>query len=220
MSGSLRPVSPVSPERLVELLADLIAGRDPGHPLRVGVDGPDAAHPGRLADTLIDPIRARGRTALRVSTRWFWRPASVRLEYGHEDAESYYSGWLDTAALTREVLDRLGPAGPPAGDGYSYLPTLWDPDTDRATRAAYRPAPANAVLLLDGPLLLGQGLPLDLTVHMRLSTAALRRRTETGRQWTLPALERYEREVDPGALADVVIRADDANHPAVQLADQ
>jgi hypothetical protein len=207
--------APVSPDRVPDLLADLLAGRDPGHPLRVAIDGADAARPAELADALIDPLRLRGRTAIRVSARWFLRPASVRLEYGHEDAEAYYTGWLDTAALRREVLDRLGPDG-----DRRYLPTLWDPDRDRATRAGYQHAPGNAVLILDGPLLLGQGLPLDLTVHMRLSTSALARRTGSGQHWTLPALARYEAEVRPATLADVVLRVDDPRHPAVQLPDE
>lgn len=202
---------PVSPQRLTDLLASLVADRDPGHPLRVAIDGADAADPGALADSLTDPLRLRGRAPIRVSTRYFWRPASVRLEYGHEDADAYYTDWLDAAALRRELLDRLGPGG-----DRRYLPTLWDPATDRATRAGYAQAPANAVLLLDGPLLLGQGLPLDLTVHMRLSTPALRRRTDPRQQWTIPALDRYEREVGPQQLADVVVRADDPRHPAVQ----
>jgi hypothetical protein len=207
--------SPVAPERVPELLADLIAARQPGHPLRVAVDGADAARPANLADALVDPLRLRGRTAIRISATWFLRPASVRLEYGHEDAEAYYTGWLDIQALQREVLDRLGPGG-----DLRYLPTLWDPERDRATRAGYQLANADAVLILDGPLLLGQGLSLDLTVHMRLSTAALKRRTEPSRHWTLPAIERYEEEVDPALLADVVLRVDDPRHPAIQLVEQ
>jgi hypothetical protein len=149
---------------------------------------------------------------VRVSTRWFRRPASVRLEHGHRDPDAYYDGWLDAAALRREVLDRLGPGG----DG-RYLPTLWDPDRDRATRAGYATAPRGAVLLVDGPLLLGRGLPFDLTVHLRLSAAALARRTAPDRLWTLPAFARYEQEVRPGEVADAVVRVDDPRHPALQL---
>jgi hypothetical protein len=136
----------------------------------------------------------------------------VRLEHGHRDPEAYHRDWLDAAALRREVLDPLGPGG----DG-RYLPTLRDPDRDRATRAGYAPAPPDAVLLLDGPLLLGRGLPFDLTVHVRLSAAALARRTAPDQRWTLPAFERYEAETDPAGAAEVVVRSDDPRHPAVQL---
>jgi hypothetical protein len=180
--------------------------------VRVAVDGPDAADPGTLADSLVDPLRLRGRAVLRVGARWFRRPASVRLEYGHQDPDAYRDDWLDAGALRREVLDRLGPGG----DG-SYLPTLWDPERDRATRADYAAAPPDAVLLVDGPLLLGRGLPFDLTVHLRLSPAALERRTPAEARWTLPAFGRYEEEVRPAEVADVVVRVDDPRHPAVQV---
>jgi hypothetical protein len=68
--------------------------------------------------------------------------------------------------------------------------------------------------VLDGPLLLGQGLPLDLTVHLRLSRAALERRTPEDQRWTLPAYDRYAREALPEETADVLVRADDPKHPA------
>ena len=174
------------------------------------MDGAPAADPAGLADALIDPLRLRGRAALRVGTRWFWRPASIRLEHGHQDPDAYYQDWLDAAGLRREVLDRLGRNG----DG-RYLPTRWDPERDRATRDGYQTAPPDAVLLVDGPLLLGRGLPFDLTIHLRLSAAALARRVEEDQRWTLPAYQRYEQEVDPDGTADVVVRMDDPRHPAL-----
>jgi len=77
----------------------------------------------------------------------------------------------------------LEPLGPAHGRA---LPSLRDPGTDRSTRADYVQLPPGGVLVLDGPLLLGQGLPLDLTVHLRLSRAALERRTPREQRWTLP----------------------------------
>jgi hypothetical protein len=210
--------APVSPQRLPEVLADLLLAAAPGATagpagvLRVALDGAPAAEPGRLADALVDPLRLRGRPALRVSAGWFLRPASLRLEHGRTDPDAYYDDWLDAGGLRREVLDPLGPGG-----SRRYLPTRWDAGADRATRAAYLDAPVGAVLLLDGALLLGRGLPVDLTVHMRLSRAALTRRTPAAQQWTLPAFSRYDTEVDPAGIADIVIRADDPRHPAVSV---
>ncbi|MGV2920721.1 uridine kinase [Streptomyces alfalfae] len=150
-----------------------------------------------------------GRTALVVATEGFLRPASLRFEYGHEDVDSYHSGWFDTGALWREVFGPLEPGGTGR-----VLPDLWDPATDRATRSPYVRLPPGGVLLLHGPLLLGHWFPFDLTVHVRLSPGALRRRTPEAERWTLPAFERYETETDPAAAADVVVRADDPRHPA------
>ena len=203
---------PVAPDRLADTLADLVeaaAAPQPGI-LRVAVDGHPIAGPAELADAMVDPLRLRGRPVLRVGSRWFLRPASLRYERGRTDPDAYYDDRLDMAALRRELLDPAGPGG-----SGRYLPTLWDPDADRATRAGYRTAPPGAVLLLDGTLLLGRGLPLDLTIHMRLSGGALSRRVRGDERWALPAYERYEREVDPDRTADVVVRMDDPRHPAL-----
>ena len=102
----------------------------------------------------------------------------------------------------------------PGGTG-RYLPSLRDPSSDRATRAAYAPAPPGAVLLLDGSLLLGRGLAFDVTVHLSLSPAALARRTVAVQAWTLPAYARYAAEVDPERVADAVVRVDDPLRPAL-----
>ncbi|WP_211247793.1 hypothetical protein [Cryptosporangium arvum] len=197
---------PVTPEALADLLAELCLTA--GNHLRVAIDGADAAEPGRLADRMVEPLRAGGVAAVRVRAHDFLRPASLRWEFGKTDPDSFYDRWLDAGGLTREVLT-------PWAAGERYLPALWDAAADRAARAGYRPVPPRAVLLVDGPLLLGRGLAFDLAVHVRLSDGALRRRTPAPEHWTLPAFERYATEVEPEAIADVVVRADDPRRPAV-----
>jgi hypothetical protein len=64
-------------------------------------------------------------------------------------------------------------------------------------------------------LLIRLGLPLDLTVHLELSPAALARRTADEDDWTLDAYQRYRDEVGPTLIADVAVRVDDARHPAL-----
>ncbi|KJK58575.1 uridine kinase [Saccharothrix sp. ST-888] len=208
-------VRPISPERLADLLADRIdalASGAAGRRLRVAVDGAPAARPRELADALVEPLRLRGHPVLRVSAADFLRPASLRLEYGHQDPDAFHDTWLDDGALLREVLDPLEPGG-----SGRVLPSLRDPATDRATRAPYTELPPGGVLLLDGALLLGRWLPFELTVHLALTPGALARRTPAGEQWTLPAFARYESETDPSALADLTVRADDPRHPALVL---
>ncbi|MEU8228822.1 uridine kinase [Actinoplanes sp. NPDC048967] len=203
-------VRPVSIEVLVEELADRLAGTAADGRLRVAVDGADAADPAALADALVDPLRVRGRSAVRVRTDDFLRPASLRLEFGRTNPDSFYLGWLDEAGLRREVLDPAGPGG-----SGRILTRLWDARSDRATREPYRELSPDAVVLVSGPLLLGSGLPFDVTVHLHLSAAALERRTEPEQRWTLPAYARYGAEVDPAAFADLVVRLDDPRRPAV-----
>ena len=206
-------VRPVSFEILVTELADQLGSRESDNRLRVAVDGPEAADPGRLADALVDPLRVRGRPAVRVDTADFLRPASLRLEFGRTNPDSFYTGWFDEAGLIREVL------GPAAPDGSGRIVSrLWDAAADRATREPYQELPANAIVLVSGPMLLGSALPFDFTVHCELSPAALRRRTAADRQWTVPAHLRYAGEVAPETFADVVVRLDDPRRPAVVTA--
>lgn len=174
------------------------------------MDGAPAAAPDRLADALVDPLRARGRPALRVAAGDFLRPASLRYEQGRTNPDSFYWGWLDEAGLRREVLDPTGPDG--TGQ---VLPSLWNAATDRASRADYVTLPPGGVVIVSGGLLLGGGLPFDLSVHLVLSAAALARRTGDDDAWTLPAYARYADEVAPESFADVVVRMDDPRHPAL-----
>ena len=156
-----------------------------------------------LADRVAAKLR---RPSIRVSTRWWWRSASLRLENGREDVESRLTGWVDVAALQRELLDPLSPAG----DG-RYLTMLRDPQTDRSTRQAYRVAPPGAAVLLDGPLL-GELVPrLDAVVHVQTSIGTLRRALPADRQWELAAFAEYEAHRAERPAADVVIAY---NHPA------
>ena len=204
-------VRPLTAGKLVDEVLGLVTSRDcDSHPLRVAIDGPPAAEPGRLADALVDPLRVLGRPAVRVDTDGFLRPASLRYEFGRDNPDSYYSGWFDEAGLAREVL---GPAGP--GGSGRIVTSLWNATTDRASRAPYQRIPPEAVVLIAGPLLLGGGLDFDVTVHLEMSAAALRRRTGAAGQWTIPAFSRYADEVCPAAFADLVVRVDDPARPAL-----
>jgi hypothetical protein len=205
-------VQPISPAAAVDELAERIASHPVrGRATRVLLDGAPAAATGEWADALVEPLRLRGRPVLRASTGDFLRPASLRLEFGRHNPQSLLDGWLDAGALRRELLDPL------AGDGSGrVLLRWWDAVTDRSARAGYVEAPPGAVLLLDGALLLGLGLPAELTVHLHLSESALRRRTPDSEAWTLPAYQAYAEQVHPDQTADIVLLVDHPNRPAIR----
>lgn len=205
--ASLR-FAPLSPGALVDEVSRRCLGLGAERVVRVAVDGADAAAPAELADAVAERVELAGRPCARVSLVHWWRPASVRLEHGR-DAEAYRR-WFDLDALAREVLDPLGPGG--SGE---WLPTLWDSESDRSTRARRRSAAPGAVLVVDGPMLLGQGLPLELGVHLHLSRAALLRRTPDAHRWTVDALVEHEEETGVDALADLLVRAEHADRPAL-----
>ncbi|MCW2776571.1 MAG: hypothetical protein JWN17_296 [Frankiales bacterium] len=156
-----------------------------------------------LADSLVDGLLAAGRPPVRVSAGDFLRPAGERLEHGREDAQDFRERWLDAGALRREVLEADG----------TWLPALWDAARDRSARAAVRPLPERAVVVVDGLFLLDHAFPADLVVHVALSAAALRRRGVP--EWQLEAFRDYDDEVRPGEACDVLVRAEDPQRPAV-----
>jgi len=199
--------SPVAADALPSLVAGQVLNR-PGT-VRVAIDAAPAADPSSLADALVPLLERAGRPVGHVRASTFWRDASLRLEYGREDVESYLTGWLDADALQREVLV-------PVLAG-SYLPSLRDPLSNRSTREAARSLGTGGVLIVSGSLLLGHSLPFDLTVHLHLSSGALRRRTPADEAWTLPAYAQYDAAVAPARSADLVIKVDDPRHPAVWL---
>jgi len=212
--GQTGPVrfQPVSTAALLEHVVALVLQRDAGRRWRLAVDGPPATRPGDLADALVAPLRAHGRPVIRAGADDFLRPASLRWEHGRRDADGFYTDRLDLGALSRELLDPLGPDGTGR-----YVPSLWDAARERATRAAHEQAPPGAVLVLDGSLLLGRGLALDLTVYLSVRPETLARRNPPDERWTLPAFARYDEEVAPERSADVVVRVDDPRHPALLL---
>lgn len=191
------------------MLAERVATVGDGR-VRVAVDGPPVAEPLLLALQVVGVLRTRGRPAVAIRAETFWRDTALRFEHGRTDPESFATQWLDTSALRREVLDPLGPGG----DG-RYLPSLRDPATNRSTREPVHQAPDGLVVLVAGELLLGRGLPFDHAVHLALTPGARRRRTPADQAWTLAAYDRYDLEVDPAGVADVVIRYDDPSHPAI-----
>lgn len=203
-------VRPISVDQLVDELVTRVASFEPDRWLRVAVDGAPVTEPGRLADALVDPLRVLGRDVLRVSATDFLRPASLRFERGKQDAEAFYEDWLDANAIAREVLDPLDPGG-----SGRVLPSLWDTERDRATRADYVTLRPGGVMILDGTLLLGRWLPFDLTVHLSLTPAARERRLSPDERWTLPAYERYDDEVGPDTAADIVVRWNSTERPAI-----
>ncbi|MGW3470266.1 uridine kinase [Saccharopolyspora sp. NPDC000995] len=202
-------VRPIAPDLLAAEVVERIDAL-PGRWARVAVDGAPAADTGDFANHLVEPLRTLGREVVRVRTSDYVRPASLRLEHGHRDANSFYESWFDLAGLTREVLTPLAEGG----NGL-VLPALWDAGADRSPRLPRICLPDRGVAIVDGPLLLGANLAFDFTVHLWLPEAALERRTPEADRWTLPAFGRYAKEVGPDNVADYVVRVDRPGRPAV-----
>jgi uridine kinase len=222
-------VNPTSRAALLERLAGLIAARRLAHPLRVAVDGVDAAGKTTLADELVGPLTGRGRPVVRASVDGFHRPRADRYRRGELSAEGYYHDAFDYAALRAVLLDPLGPGGTGR-----YRTATFDVRADQPRAAPFQAAAADAVLLFDGVFLLRPELGdawdlrifLDVPFQETLRRALARDRARFGsahaveeryRRRYVPAQRHYLATVQPWRLADVVIDNRDPAAPRLTI---
>lgn len=216
---------------LLDALAERIVACDAAHPLRVAVDGIDAAGKTTLADELAAPLRARGRPVIRASLDSFHRPRAERYQRGAASPEGYYLDTFDTAALRDALLVPLGPGG-----SRRYRRASFDFRTDRAVHAPLEEAPADAVLIVDGVFLLRPELvahwdyrilvevPFAVVLERALrrdlalfgSAEAVRARYQ---QRYIPGQQLYFAAERPQQRADAIVRNEDPANPVLLLPD-
>jgi uridine kinase len=136
-------------QQVLNRLADGIGLLSSPHPVRVAVDGIDAAGKTTLADELAALLEERGRPVIRASVDGFHRPRSERYQRGAESPEGYYLDAFDYPALCGALLLPLGPLG-----SRRYVRAVFDVHADCSLSLPEEEAPANAILVLDGVFLL------------------------------------------------------------------
>jgi uridine kinase len=209
-------------------LADLVAAVRPAHPTRVAVDGVDAAGKTTLCGELAPLLEARGRAVIRASADGFHRPRAERHRRGPTSPEGYYLDSFDYGALRRELLEPLGPGG-----DARYRTRVFDLRADEPVEEEPRKAPSGSVLLVDGVFLLRPELDglWDLRIFVEvdpdeaLRRAVLRDEDRFGspdealrryRSRYVPGQQLYRAEVDPAAVADLVLENTDPASPALR----
>lgn len=98
------------PQVLDELAVHLL-NHDPGHPLRVGIDGWCGSAKTTFRRALADRLRAGARPIVELDSDGFHHVGAIRYRQGRASARGYYEDAYDLAALQRLVLRPLGPAG-------------------------------------------------------------------------------------------------------------
>jgi uridine kinase len=226
MAGNAASDSAMNPRaRLLDQLADRIAGLERLHPVRVAVDGPDAAGKTTLADGLAGALERRGRPVVRATVDDFQRPRAGRYQRGSISAEGYYYDAFDYDALCVALLIPLGPRG-----DRRYRTAAFDYRTDMPLDAPVQEAAADAVLICDGVFLLRPVLlpHWDVRICLQVDPAETLRRAlardlalfgsaevvrQRYEQRYLPAQRLYQRLVGPLELADIVIDNNDPLRP-------
>ncbi|HEU6440016.1 MAG TPA: hypothetical protein VFC12_06215 [Terriglobales bacterium] len=223
----------MTPERArcLEALARLILRVERPHPVRVAIDGPDAAGKTILADELAPLLERSGRPVVRASVDGFHRPRAERFARGPESPEGYFLDSFDYPALRAALLDPLGPGG-----NRQYHRRVFDFRTDTPVATRVETAPANTILVLDGVFLLRREL-IDLwefSVFVAVTFAETQRRAAArdvallGSEEAVrhryavryvPGQQLYYGRAHPQRKADVVIDNEDPDRPSLRLSE-
>ncbi len=147
---------------LIGRLATQILTLNPGHPLRVAVDGVDAAGKTSLADELAETMTGQPRMVIRASVDDFLNLKRIRRQQGQYSPQGFYEDSYNYPALFHDLLMPLGPGG-----NRQYRTAAYDAENDSTLDLPYITAPENAILILDGIFLLRPELvPLLGPVHL------------------------------------------------------
>ena len=211
---------------LAEIAAKILTLRRE-HPLRVAVDGVDAAGKTLLADELAAALEPAGRTVIRASVDRFHNPAAVRSQRG-DSPEGYFQDSFDYPALVRELLAPLGPGG-----SRRYRRAVFDYMVELPVNAIVEEAPRDAILVFDGVFLLRSALlsHWDFSIFVEASFAVTVARAEARDQHLFgdaaEVRRRYQARYVPGqrlyleaerprSRASVVVVNDDPENPILQ----
>jgi uridine kinase len=213
--------------QLINHLAGLIIQIQQPHPVRVAIDGADAAGKTMLAQELVAPFRAYGRPVIRASVDGFHNPVRVRYKRGSDSPEGYYRDSFNYAALIESLLAPLGPNG-----SRLYVSVIFDYRTDSEVHIPAQLAEANAILLFDGVFLLRSELVeyWDFTIFVEAAFETTLARAEQRdaslfgnaegvreryEQRYIPGQELYFTEARPKERAKVVIDNNDLSNPVI-----
>lgn len=192
--------------------------------VRVAIDGRTAAGKTTLGHELVRVLAENGRVVLRASLDDFKRPWSERHLYDRTTGEGYYRNAYDFEAITAQLLE---PAAP-TGSGQVALCSI-DPLTQINHSDKRVSMPGDGILIVDSVFAFRPELNdhWDLRIWVEIDAElSVRRGTQRdapreGAE-TAEALHReryggaeavYITEVDPVALADVIVDNSDFDQP-------
>lgn len=223
------PASGMTRVEMLKRLAGLIVdGRRP-HPVRVAIDGIDAAGKTALADELTDAVKTQSRPVIRATIDSFHKPRSERYRRGRYSPEGYYHDSFDYESVRDELLEQLGPGG-----SLRFRTATFEYRSDSLVYEALQTASSDAVLLFDGIFLFSPELNdywdfrifIDVGFEVSLGRALQRCEVQHGsvegvrkayESRYIPGRRLYLDEVEPRTLADVALDNNDLDRPVLHI---
>ncbi|MEA9986730.1 MULTISPECIES: hypothetical protein [Subtercola] len=199
---------PTPRNELVDALATEIAhnyGR--GRPL-VGIDGALGAR--AFADDLAASFRASGHAVVRASLDDFLLPRESRQQRGADSPEGYYFDRYDYASFLRVLVQPFR-----MGGSTGFVTASFDESRDAPVESRWVTAPADAILIVDGPFLQRPELRgvANFVAFLEAPLALLDGQLGA-------AHELYAAAVAPRVAADAIISVTDEEHPVRVFADR
>ena len=197
------------------------------HPVRVAIDGVDAAGKTTLADELAQQSVFAQRQVIRASIDGFHFPKGRRYARGTLSPEGYFLDSFDAGTVCALLLEPLGPGG-----SLEYVARVSDFRTDQPVKESPRRACASGLLLFDGVFLLRPELrahwDFRVFVHADFSVTlrrAVKRDVDLFRSVGaieqryacryIPGQKLYLASCNPMAAADVVLDNNNPNAPVL-----
>lgn len=215
-------------QQVVNALALHLVGLRLPHPVRVAIDGIDAAGKTCLADELAQALRRLARPVIRASLDGFHKPRAARYRLGKDSPEGYYLDSFSYDQLHAGLLEPLGPGG-----SRRYRCAVFDYRADKPLELPEQMADLETILLLDGVFLMRPELAdawdfcifVEVSFDTSLARALDRDAEQIGgveavrqryHNRYFPAQRSYLQTCHPSQKADVVVFNDDLDHPRLR----
>jgi uridine kinase len=217
----------MSSQPVIKEIANLILAAKQKIPLRVGIDGIDAAGKNCLADALAAELSQAGAAVLRASIDGFHNSRRIRYRRGQLSPEGYYSDSFNIEPLKASLLEPLEPAG-----NRRCRLKAFDFKTDSEIRVQEIQATDESILIFEGVFLFRPELrrywDFKIFVEIDFETSlkrALERDvylfgeqeeiTKRYREKYIPGQKLYLESEKPQSLADIVIDNNDFTRPMI-----
>ena len=211
-------------QALLKQLTEMINRVKLDHPIRVAIDGVDAAGKTNLADEFAKELKIYDRQVIRASIDGFHNPKEIRYSKGRNSPAGYYLDSFNNQAIIQNLLAPLGPGG-----NRLFKKTTFDFRSDKAITTPVELADNAAVLIMDGVFLLRPVLVdcwdfkifLDVDFDITLQRA-IERDSFMGSEAEIvskyneryiPGQKLYLKEAKPKQKADIVIDNNDLLNP-------
>jgi len=212
-------------KELIKQLAEKILSIKKDHPIKVGIDGVDAAGKTFLADELADYLKEKNQDVIIASIDGFHNSKEIRYKKGRDSADGYYNDSFNYSALIKNLLEPLGPDG-----NLEYKEAVFDFKTDKEVDTPAKKANKNSILIFEGVFLFRPELigfwDYKIFVHADFANT-IKRASERDQYYLgkkeeviemykkkyIPGQELYFKEANPKEKADIIIDNNDFNNP-------